>query len=272
MLRLQPSLDNEHLPKLKKWQESVDTEVSFDAKAAKAKKTWRNKNKIGNTVFEAIKEALTASCAGARRCMYCEDSFADEVEHVHPKDLYPTLCFSWDNYLYACGPCNGPKNNHFAVFGPNEKVVDIGGRRTKPLQAPQAGKEVFIDPRSENPMDLLDLDMAKTFRYVPRAPDKTVEHSRAEYTIRLLHLNERKLPAARRQTFRYLRRTLKSYVRAKEADPNDPEVTDAREDIESCPHPTVWEELKRQRVALGLETWFERAPELGGLVAGKPTG
>ena len=48
--------------------------------------------------------------------MYCEDSVGDEVEHHRPKNLYPDHTFLWDNYLYACGPCNGPKNNRFAVF------------------------------------------------------------------------------------------------------------------------------------------------------------
>ena len=32
-------------------------------------------------------------CAGAKRCMYCEDSAADEVEHHLPKNLYPEFVF-----------------------------------------------------------------------------------------------------------------------------------------------------------------------------------
>ena len=58
--------------------------------------------------------------------MYCEDSVADEVEHFRPKDLYPDVVFAWRNYLYACGQCNGGKNNRFSIVRAGHRR--IGGR------------------------------------------------------------------------------------------------------------------------------------------------
>lgn len=42
------------------------------------------------------------------------DSAADEVEHIAPKALFPERVFDWTNYIYACGPCNGPKSNRYS--------------------------------------------------------------------------------------------------------------------------------------------------------------
>ena len=68
-----------------------------------------------NPTFRKVRESLTRMCSGAQRCVYCEDSVGDEVEHIEPKDLYPCLVFLWTNYVYACGRCNGGKSNKFAV-------------------------------------------------------------------------------------------------------------------------------------------------------------
>jgi len=61
-----------------------------------------------------------------------EDAPADEVEHHSPKDLYPELVFVWRNYLYACGPCNRRKNNHFSIIDiQTEALVDVSRARRR---------------------------------------------------------------------------------------------------------------------------------------------
>jgi len=85
----------------------------FEVKRSKAKESFSQKNKKGNSVFDAIKIKLLEISPGIERCVYCEDSKCDEVEHIYPKDLYPQYCFVWSNYVYACGTCNAPKNNKF---------------------------------------------------------------------------------------------------------------------------------------------------------------
>lgn len=92
-------------------------------------------------------------CSGSRRCLYCEDSCADEVEHIKPQDLYPEFVFVWENYLYACGPCNGGKNNAFAVFDPaTGATIIVTRKRGDPVTPPAVGTDVFINPRTEDPL------------------------------------------------------------------------------------------------------------------------
>ena len=44
-------------------------------------------------------------------CSYCEQKLGASlaVEHVLPKDLYPTLKLSWDNFILGCTNCNSTK-------------------------------------------------------------------------------------------------------------------------------------------------------------------
>jgi hypothetical protein len=56
-------------------------------------------NRRGNAVFDAVERSLDQIARGIRRCAFCEDSMADEVEHFRPKDLYPQRVFRWPNYL-----------------------------------------------------------------------------------------------------------------------------------------------------------------------------
>lgn len=74
---------------LTKYQAEINQEVGFTAQAAAAKSKFNSRNRKGNKIFDTVKESLTKMCSGARRCVYCEDSVGDEVEHIYPKSLYP---------------------------------------------------------------------------------------------------------------------------------------------------------------------------------------
>lgn len=95
-----------------------------------------------------IKDPLSES--SSHKCAYCETDLTDpstymEVEHFHPKSLYPDLVVEWDNLLPSCKRCNGTKNDddisirpiinpyetdprkefcfdHFSIFG----ITEIG--------------------------------------------------------------------------------------------------------------------------------------------------
>jgi len=59
----------------------------------------------------------------ANKCCYCECNVAEEskymeVEHFHPKSLYPHLVVEWKNLLPSCKRCNGAKSNHDTQFFP----------------------------------------------------------------------------------------------------------------------------------------------------------
>lgn len=93
--------------------------------------------------------ALTSN----QRCMYCEDSCADEVEHIRPKHLYPETTFVWTNYLYACGPCNGPKSPRYPLLVDGQVNLPDG------KSPPSPGIDVLIDPRRDDPCEFLSVDL-----------------------------------------------------------------------------------------------------------------
>ena len=149
MIRLIPlSLKPRFATSLRRWQTAIDALPAYQDRVAEAKKQFSAKNTTRNATFKHVKEVLTQMCQGARRCGYCEDSWADEVEHIRPKDLYPEAVFDWNNYLYACGPCNGPKNNQFAILhGSPLALHHVTRAQSAAIVPPLAGPFALIDPR-----------------------------------------------------------------------------------------------------------------------------
>ncbi|MEK4196120.1 HNH endonuclease [Paenibacillus sp. FSL L8-0323] len=65
--------------------------------------------------LEYIKDALFDMSNG--KCVFCECKLGEEskymeVEHFHPKSLYPDEVIEWENLLPICKRCNGKKLNH----------------------------------------------------------------------------------------------------------------------------------------------------------------
>lgn len=66
------------------------------------------------------------------QCAYCECTMNSErvcqVEHFKPKARFPLSAYDWDNYLLACGGCNGPKSDNWPNAGqyvrPDENTFD----------------------------------------------------------------------------------------------------------------------------------------------------
>lgn len=202
-------------------------------------------------------------CAGARRCGYCEDSAADEVEHIWPKDLYPERVFAWSNYLYACGSCNGPKNSRFAVFPRGaRKPVEVGRLPGVLITRPREGTPGLIDPRHEDPMAFWTLDLRETFFFVPTAPHGSKGHARAEYTLRVLRLNRDLLATSRAEAFSAYRARLSEYVSLRQRRASRTQVNLRIQAIQRAAHPTVWKEMQRQHLLHPeLRTLFHKAPE-----------
>jgi uncharacterized protein (TIGR02646 family) len=252
------------LDKLVEYQDAVDDAPTYAERVERAKKLFAQRNTKTNATFREVKRVLDAMCSGARRCCYCEDSMADEVEHIRPKDLYPELVFAWTNYLYACGPCNGPKNNQFAVFPVGSDVpLEVSRGRNGPVVPPASGDEVLIDPRREDPTAFMVLDLRSTFRFVELAPEGTRDHARAEYTIRVLGLNARDvLPRARREAYDdYVARIVK-YRTDRDAGASAADLRAQADALVRKQHPTVWREMKRQAVRIpALQALFAAVPE-----------
>ncbi|MEA3338653.1 MAG: hypothetical protein U9R15_01675 [Chloroflexota bacterium] len=257
------SLPAQAYQRLETLQATIDQIVDYADQVAEARRRFRQQNRRDNSTFREIRAVLTEMCPGARRCAYCEDSCADEVEHIEPKDLYPEKVFVWKNYLYACGPCNGPKNNLWAVFSDaTGRLTEVQRRRGDPIVPPEPGAPVFINPRRENPLEAIELDLIDTFYFLPSGDEGSTDYQRADYTIKILRLNERDLlPAAREEAYRSYRARLREYIARRDEGASPQELDNLVRALQRMGHPTVWKEMKRQQ---------DQMPQLGQLFAQSP--
>jgi uncharacterized protein (TIGR02646 family) len=256
-------LDRNTVAKLAEWQAEVDINSDYSTKVAAAKSEFGRRNTATNPTFKAVKAALTQMCAGARRCVYCEDSLADEVEHIAPKDLYPERVFLWDNYVYACGPCNGPKNNKYAVIDSNGMLVVVTRPRGAPVVPPAAGvAEGIVNPRVEDPTYFFELDIIDTFVLLRREQLPEQQALRADYTIELLDLNKDVLLAARENAYRSYRGCLRDYAHMRDNGASGKVLDFQRRGILQMPHPTVLAEMRRSHAVIPeLIELFQAVPE-----------
>jgi hypothetical protein len=249
---------------LQNWQRLVDKKPNYAEQVAAAKRDFAQRNKKSNKTFQIVKEALVKMCSGARRCIYCEDSFADEVEHIKPKDLYPSEVFSWSNYVYACGPCNGPKNNKFAVISAaTMTLVDVTRPPRAPVVAPEVGAPALINPRWEDALKFIELDLVDTFFFLPSKPAGTKDYQRADYTIEVLRLNDREaLRVARKEAYGSYVARLDQYIKRRDAGAPKKDLARLVRALKRMQHPTVWKEIKRQHSYIPeLNRLFTQAPE-----------
>lgn len=265
MIRLRDiSLPADTRRRLRKLQHEIGSIADYAERILAAKESFSRNNKRNNPIFSAVRKKLTRMCSGAQRCCYCEDSAADEVEHIKPKDLYPEETFVWENYLYACGPCNGPKNNQFAVFSlATGAFIDVTRKRGDAIAPPVDGEPVLINPRREDPLDFLEIDLIGTFFFLPIHEEGSREYHRADYTIKVLRLNERDLlPAARKEAFGSYRARLREYINIRDSGAPRTQIRNLIAAIQRMQHPAVWREMKRQRELIPhLRELFDQAPE-----------
>ena len=255
-----PGLDTDAATRLGEYQNHVDAAPNYAGRVARAKEFFSRRNTSSNPTFRMVRQSLRRMCSGAQRCVYCEDSVGDEVEHIQPKDLYPCLVFVWANYVYACGRCNGGKNNKFAVVKGN-RLVNVTRPRSAPVVPPEQGEPAFLNPRVENPFDYLDLDLGGTFWMLARDDLRDIDRERTEFTIETLKLNRDVLIKARSTAFASYRARLREYVNLRGVATFE-ELARLVDSFGSMPHVTVWAEMKRQRGSVpDLQELFAEAPE-----------
>ncbi|WP_199084633.1 HNH endonuclease [Bosea sp. ASV33] len=252
---------------LRGWQDEVDSDPEYERRVKAAKLSFTRRNRKDNPTFAHIRDVLSSMCCGAVRCGYCEDSAADEVEHIAPKSLYPERTFDWANYLYACGYCNRGKNNSFPLKLASGQIVDGARKPNTPVLPPPAGTSLLIDPRVEDPLDYLELDLAGTFRFLPRIGIEALAHERAETTIEVLDLNRGYLLKARKTHFQSYQDRLVVYALRRDGGADAGELDRRREDLLNQYHPSIFEEMKRQVVLDPvIRAAFENVPEALGWV------
>lgn len=263
MLQVRPATaDRRALNALNNRTAQIIQAGSYAARVDMARAKWRLLKRPQWLI--ALRRKLAESCHGIERCMYCEDSYADEIEHLRPKSLYPDETFSWENWLYACGECNGAnvKGDRYAVISQGQ-CVEVSRRKNAPVIPPQNGMDALLNLRAENPLDFIWLDFG-TFRFIPIDNDDLASerYLRAEWTIRHLCLNSRsRLVRARRNAYGKFRALLSEYASWK------PNVTNAliaekQQILMETDNRTVWEEMKRQHTMHPeLQALFTAAPE-----------
>ena len=275
MLKIQQrALDVATTTFLSKLQTKVDDGADYPARVSTARSEWKKKTNTndGKAAFKSIRETLGTMCIGSVRCAYCEDSVADEVEHIKPKSLFPEDTFRWSNYLFACGPCNGPKNDQYGVIQ-GDQVIEFKRGRKDPIVPPPVGQSGFIDPRHEDPFDFLEIDLGGrtpdgknlegTFRIVVRDGLPPLEAARANFTIRVLDLNREETRKARENAFGGFRARIFEYVQKKEDGLGEAALEQLQRGILSTPHLSVFEDMRRQKDFLPeIAGLIDRAPEV----------
>jgi uncharacterized protein (TIGR02646 family) len=230
---------------LEKAQATLEAKGDRAAQSAAVEALWKAKQKTKS--FAPVKAALKEMCSDpTERCHYCEDAPVSGIDHFRPKTLYPEWAFLWENFVYACQNCNGAKSNVF------------------PLEDDQP---LLIDPRSEDPMQFLSLDILNTFWFSPHHSLKQNDFGRrrAEETIKILTLNSRGAQVrGRRGAFNSYRARLREYTALRDiGEPTKHLVNDWYE----VGHITVWREMQRW---YSIERLRNRHPELATLFATAP--
>lgn len=252
----------EVLLRLRSWQDEIDAESDYSAQVASAQGAWRI-HRV-DPLMKEVEQLLEQMCCGGRRCAYCEDSLAREIEHIWPKSLYPELAFQWPNYLYACDSCNSKKGAQFAIFpaggGPMLKVSRARGSVAR--VRPAVGDSVFVNPRCEDPAAFFTLDLTGSFKFRAHRGLAGRDRERAEYTLTALPLNSDPLLKQRRNAYRHYLSTLHHYLRDVEHHASPHELARHGQAIAESDHQTVWSEMKRQQTKIPeLADLFRQAPE-----------
>ncbi|MBL9044104.1 MAG: hypothetical protein JNM83_21025 [Myxococcales bacterium] len=249
------------LTQLQQWQDAVDAKLNYAQQVAKADGDWSlHRDKQPMRDIEVLLEQM---CCGGRRCAYCEDTLAHQIEHRWPKNLYPELVFDWLNFLYACGSCNLKKGSRFAVYPVGGRAL-LRVRRVPgaPLTAPPLGEMVFIDPRSEDPTQFFTIDLRGSFRIQVQKGLPARARERAQYTLENLPLNSDPLCKQRRSAYRYYRLEVQAYIRDRERQQSQRQLKKHRLALAEFAHQTVWFEMKRQQAKIAdLAALFAQAPE-----------
>lgn len=271
-------------------QKTINDLSTFKEKSIKAGKAWDSKG--SPDIFKKIKAHLISLCVSVEICNYCESNEANDIEHIFPKKLFPHRTFLWENYLLACQKCNSTyKQDQFAIFEPlNSESVTEYYSRQKVETGPSTEDNAFINPREENPMDFLWLDLDYgIFNIHPDflEDENSRGYKKGYHTRKILKLNDRESLVAGRIASRkeYLHlleeyiaiKKATNYEELKKAVHNCPEVNEnvpfveekqniidsTKRQIKSHRHPTVWYELIRQRKFYPFfESLFAEVPEV----------
>jgi hypothetical protein len=255
------------LGQLQSWQAEIVGD--FAARKSLADSGWKSRSSRGNGTFDCVRKTLSAMCNGAMRCMYCEDSAGDSVDHFWPKSRFPDQVFSWENLNCVCSNCNTRKNAKFKVALADGQIVAIIGFAEN--EEPPTGEHILINPRVDDPMHFALLDL-RTFTFCEGIDLTKQELERYEYTfdevLKLSHPEREHLISGRRQAFGDFKARLKEYLLEKNDGKSAYHLAKFIDGIQRHNHQFVWREIQRHQrngwlihVDSALASMFTQAPE-----------
>jgi uncharacterized protein (TIGR02646 family) len=274
---------------LKKLQDEIDALPTYKAQVKQAKILWQNKKKTNpqKAAFNRVEKELQKIAVGANHyCNYCEANEGTTIEHIYPRGLFPNKTFVWENFLWTCKQCNGKhKISQFQIFKkPNSSEI-INLVKDYSFVPPSNEDAVFINPRLENPLDYLQLDLESGLFQSKEINVNTRAYKRAHYTIETLQLNARKdLLEKRQKAYQNYQHLLQQYIDIQKSTSSEELIAIfslsnnakratwgkqkelAKLELQTIllhqAHPTVWKEMQRQvESILVLKKLFQQAPE-----------
>ena len=267
-------------------QRKVDNKVSFAEKAAKAQSLWHGINSPPNrkAAFVEIREKLMKMCVSVGICNYCEQSEANDIEHIYPKSFFPIFAFVWTNYLLVCKQCNTAFKLDKCFVMDSSGTIHVTVRGQEPTHPTIA----FINPRTENPATSMIMN-TQNFEFEILDGLSTTDYNKADKTIEILALNTRDtLIATRKAAAIYFYHRIELLNRLLNADtieqihhlltPYDAYLDDTKtltelksdikvgfkQDILQHAHPTVWAAIKLvdSKTTPKWMTLFQQLPEV----------
>lgn len=290
MIKTNPTtIRNGILNHLQKLQGQIDALPTYKAQVKQAKVLWQNKKKTNaqKAAFNRVEKELQKIAIGSNNyCNYCEANVGTTIEHIYPRGLFPNKTFIWENYLWACKQCNGKhKISQFQIFKNANSSEIINLVKDYSFVRPLNQDAVFINPRVENPLDYLQLDLESGLFQHKENNINTRAYKRASYTIETLQLNTRKgLVANRQKAYQNYQSLLQQYINIQKSTSSEVLMAifplsnnakkapwEAQKQLASLElqttlinqaHPTVWKEMQRQVDSIPtLRELFQQVPK-----------
>lgn len=274
---------------LQKLQGQIDALPTYKAQVKEAKVLWQNKKKTNpqKAAFNRVEKELQKLAIGANNyCNYCEANVGTTIEHIYPRGLFPNKTFVWENFLWTCKQCNGKhKISQFQIFKNPHTAEIINLVKDYSFVRPPNEDAVFVNPRIENPLDYLQLDLESGLFETKEKDSHTRAYQRAVYTIETLQLNTRKgLVANRQKAYQNYQDLLQQYIDIQHCISSEALIAifPVSNNTKRAPwveqkklanlefktmffnqnHPTVWKEMQRQNTVLpSLKKLFQQVPE-----------
>ena len=229
----------------------------YAAQVKDARKTWKKALSKESRIFDEVRDLLGSMYPGGlAACMYCEGPEASQIDHFRAMSWFPNEVFEWINYIHACSVCNTRKGSKLRLLGTRDNELRYARPRGSTPVPPPNGSPLLINPRSEDPMRFLKLDLG-TGMLVESSAKGCLEYRRANHTLQKLGLNDRQLPEQRAALYQSLYRAqLRDYVTARQSG-----TAATRPALNYLTHRLIWEEMKRQPSHPDLAGLFTAAPE-----------